>query len=201
MAEWFKGLGVFLQILFVVGCASSLIMLIQLILLIVGIEGADSSFDGIDGGVDDVINGEGVLDIFGLRILTIRNLFIFLSMFSWVTLLLHEWTSSYPISIIVGILVALVIVVAVSFIMKQALKLQDEGNVRIENAVGKKGTCYLTIPANKTGIGKVNVLVQDRLFEFDAYTTDNEPIPTGVEIEVIDILTNVLIVRKVKGEE
>ena len=202
MINWFNNLDVFYQVLFVLGCVSTVVMFIQLIMLIVGIEGADSSFDGIDdGGIDDIANDGGILDIFGLRVLTIRNLFIFLAMFSWVALLLNEWTNSYAISIIVGLLVAIVIVLVVSFIMKQGLKLQDEGNVKIENAIGKKGTCYLTIPSNKQGMGKVNVLVQDRLFEFDAYTDDKESIPTGCEIVVVDSLTNALIVRKVNNGE
>ena len=85
----------------------------------------------------------------------------------------------------------------VTYVMMQAMKLQNEGNIKLENSIGKKGIVYLTIPANKSGTGKVNVLVQERLCEFEAYTTESESIPTGSEIEVVDVLNNILIVRKV----
>lgn len=201
MADWFNNLSVFLQILFVLGCTSTVIMFIQLILLIVGFDGGDNSFDGdvdLDGPADDFINDGGFLDIFGLRILTVRNLFIFIAMFSWVTLLLYEWVELYWVAILVGFVFAFVVVVIVAYVMKQAMRLQDEGTVRIENAVGKRGSCYLTIPAKKSGLGKVNVLVQERLYEFEAYTDDDDQIPTGVEIVAVGTLGNALIVRRVK---
>lgn len=59
-------------------------------------------------------------------------------MFSWVALLLNEWTNSYAISIIVGLLVAIVIVLVVSFVMKQALKLQDEEMSKLKMQLEKK---------------------------------------------------------------
>ena len=113
MIGWFNDLDVFYQIVFVLGCASSVVMFIQLILLIIGIDGADGSFDGLDGmdgSIDDVINDGGLIDIFGLRLLTVRNIFIFLSMFCWSSLIIYEWSSSYPLSIIIAFLFATIIV-------------------------------------------------------------------------------------------
>jgi hypothetical protein len=45
---------------------------------------------------------------------------------------------------------------------------------------------YLTIPAERSGIGKVHVTVQERLIECPAITT-HAAIPTGTPVLVIDV--------------
>ena len=63
-------------------------------------------------------------------------------------------------------------------------------------AVGKEGEVYLTVPAKKQGMGKVNVLVGEALTEFDAVTDDREDIPTGETVVVREALASTLLVRR-----
>lgn len=202
MADWYNALPVFFQVMFIVACVSSLVMLIQLILLIIGF-GADTP--DFDGGVDvpddmvgdmDTINDEGVIDVFGLKILTIRNIFIFLSMSGWGMLSFYDLTGIIWLSIILGIIIGVAIVFLFSFAMKKAMLLQNEGNIDINNTVGKIGSVYLTIPGKKAGLGKVNVLVQERLQEFNAMTDDESDIKTGSEVTVVAVEVNYLIVKR-----
>ena len=53
--------------------------------------------------------------------------------------------------------------------------------------------------SNRTGFGKINVLIQERYAEYDAVTDSSEPIPTTAEIKVIGHTgANVLLVQKYK---
>lgn len=75
----------------------------------------------------------------------------------------------------------------VHWIMLQLQKLQDDGTVRIGRAVGKKGVVYLSVPANKSGAGKVHLNLQNRTVEYLAMTAE-ERIPTGAHVVVTEIL-------------
>lgn len=198
MINWFNNLSPFFQVVCIIAIAATVVMFIQLILLLVGFDN-DSAFGGdVPDDVPDVdvINNEGVLDIFGLKVLTIRNLFIFLAMAGWGMLVMYDLTGIIWLSVIVGILLGVGMAFLFAYAMKKAMKLQSSGNIDINNAVGQTGSVYLQIPANKSGFGKVNVLVQDRLQEFNAMTADAEIIPTGVEVTVVSIELNYLIVTK-----
>ncbi|OQA23767.1 MAG: hypothetical protein BWY59_02539 [Verrucomicrobia bacterium ADurb.Bin345] len=65
-------------------------------------------------------------------------------------------------------------------------KLQSGGGtLNLQNAVGREGTVYLTIPAN--GAGKVSVVVQNRLGEFEATSESGEELKTGTSIRVVGV--------------
>jgi hypothetical protein len=75
----------------------------------------------------------------------------------------------------------------VHWIMLQMHRLQDDGTVRINRAVGKKGVVYLSIPANKTGAGKVHLNLQNRTVEYLAMTAEDR-LPTGTPVVVTEII-------------
>jgi membrane protein implicated in regulation of membrane protease activity len=66
----------------------------------------------------------------------------------------------------------LVALFLVAWIMRSLSRLQAEGTVRMERAVGKTGTVYLTIPGNRAGLGKVQLNLQNRTVECLAVTPD-----------------------------
>ena len=76
----------------------------------------------------------------------------------------------------------------VGCMMSFLYKLHSDGTVRIEQALGKTGTVYLTIPPKMAGPGKVTLNVQDRTMEYLAVTTSGE-LPTGAKIVVVDIIS------------
>ncbi len=73
--------------------------------------------------------------------------------------------------------------------------LKHEGNVRIQNAIGQPGTVSLTVPADRTGVGKVNVAVQGRFLEYHA-VTDGEAIPRNVSVTVLGLAGSQLVVGR-----
>jgi hypothetical protein len=75
----------------------------------------------------------------------------------------------------------------VHFLMKTLYKMRSEGTAHIEYAVGKTGSVYLRIPANRGGAGKVSLTLQNRTMEYQAVTA-GDAIPTGASVVVIGVL-------------
>jgi membrane protein implicated in regulation of membrane protease activity len=75
----------------------------------------------------------------------------------------------------------------VAWIMRSLSRLQSEGTARIERAVGQSGTVYLTVPGNKTGLGKVQLNLQNRTVEYQA-VTPQQTLPTGTKIVVTAVV-------------
>ncbi len=66
-------------------------------------------------------------------------------------------------------------------------RLQADGTVRIDSAVGRTGSVYLRVPGNRAGAGKVTISVQGRSMEFQAMTSQ-AAIPTGNRVVVTGVL-------------
>ena len=97
------------------------------------------------------------------------------------------WTNmaSIGMAIISGFLALLV----VHWLVQGFRKLNHDGSLRIERALGKRGTVYLSIPPSNEGEGKIQLRMQNRIVELQAVTNQTEKLKTGSKIVVIDILT------------
>ena len=116
----------------------------------------------------------------------------FLAIGGWLTFLLF-----YPIgfwSLFPGIAGGVAAAFAVAAVFKAVGKMQNSGNIRLANTVGKSAEVYLTIPPLRSGNGKVNIYVQERYEEFDAVTDSAEPIKTGAKVKVVSTLNEGLVV-------
>lgn len=74
--------------------------------------------------------------------------------------------------------------------------LKQDNTMEIKHAIGKKAEVYLTIPANRSGTGKVHINLDGTLRELDAIS--DEEIKTGNIVEVCDVLDNSLLIVKNK---
>ncbi len=218
MAAWWNSLGLISQIFYCIAVPSTLVMLIQTIMLLVGL-GQDSDFsadgdvsdiadadvgdvpdaDSIDGvfGDNDVTETPDSFGLEGLRILTLRGIISFLVVFGWVGIVLTSAKVPLLITVPVAAICGFFMMVLLAFLMKLVLKLRSDGNIDIRNAIGTAGKVYLTIPARRSGEGKVQLMLQGAFVEQNAVTDDEEPIPTGSEIVVIGVSgATTLVVRK-----
>jgi membrane protein implicated in regulation of membrane protease activity len=75
----------------------------------------------------------------------------------------------------------------VATLMKMLYRLRADGTVRLDQAVGRTGTVYLRVPAEKTGPGKVTLNLQNRTVELEAFTAAHE-LPTGTPVRVVAVL-------------
>jgi hypothetical protein len=78
-------------------------------------------------------------------------------------------------------------------------KLNDSGTLVMQNAIGAVGDVYISIPAQKKGLGKVQGKVQGALRTLEAMTEETDDIKTGSLIEVMDVINDqILLVKKSK---
>jgi membrane protein implicated in regulation of membrane protease activity len=75
----------------------------------------------------------------------------------------------------------------VASLMKVLFRLRADGTVRLDQAVGRTGTVYLRVPAERTGPGKVTLNLQNRTVELEAFTAAQE-LPTGTPVRVVAVL-------------
>ncbi len=75
-------------------------------------------------------------------------------------------------------------------LMRNTSRLKHSGTLQMKNAINQIGETYLRIPAQRGGLGKVQVQVQGRYMELDAMTDDAADIATGRPIQVVNILNN-----------
>ena len=195
MLQWWQSLSAIEHGFAYIALPATIILVIQTLLLLFGLGGdgpeaaidTDADFDA-DGAPDFDQGDVAELSDAGLRIFTVRGFVAFFSVFGWGGLWLLR----------AGVHPAAASMIVIALILRAALRLQNDGTVELRNAIGCAGTVYLTIPANREEPGKVNVLVQERLGEFDAVTDENEAIPTGTEVLVTAVSgkTTLVVCRK-----
>ena len=218
MTEWWEALSSLGKVFACIAIPATLVLLIQTILSIIGLSGSDGDADVPDGGID--IDGDGIPDGFpdaapdgvfgsdvpddgdvpdsGFRLLSLRTIIAFLTIFGWVGLITLKQGLPTAWSLIIsfagGFVAMLLVALAVSWMMR----FQTDGTRNIGNALGKSGTVYLRIPANRDGNGKVNLMLQDTFVELDAVTDEENEIPSGREVVVIGLSGQSTLVVKSK---
>lgn len=186
IATWWAGLSLVMKVLWSVTLAASLIFIIQSILTFVGAD-ADSDFDtDIDTSMDgsDLSNIEG-----GANLYTFRNFVNFILGFGWSAILLQESIPSKALLILISAVIGIALVAAVMYLFKWLSGMQQSGNINLQkSAAGCEGKVYLTIPAARSGVGKVQITIAGAVREYDAVTEGEEDLKTGVQIRVVDAL-------------
>lgn len=198
---FWEGLTTLGKIYWIIAIPTSAIFIILFILMLVGADkdvvtdldiDADLDLDDVDGA--DISGHTGIGDYF----LSFKAIMSFLTMFSWSGIACLNSGLLPIITIIISVVAGGLMMTAVSTLLYYLTKLQHSGTMEFKNAIGQKGDVYITIPANKTAIGKVQVIVQGSLRTLDAVTEEAEPIKTNSKIEVINILEdNILLVKKI----
>ncbi len=193
MTEFWLSLSLLAKILFCTGLASTLVLLIQIILLIIGFSaGSLGDVDGFDtdGDVDlDDVGGDGI------GWFTVKGIVAFFALGSWTGFAMDVSGCHEALSISIAIVVGIISLIGVGLLYRALYKLQSNGLLNLENAVGKDAEVYLTIPASNGGVGKVTLTIQDRFIEAEARTNKDNPLPTGSMVKVVSVVNGILIVE------
>lgn len=191
IATWWAGLTVAMKILWGVTLAASLVFIIQTVLTFIG---ADVDAAGLDGADIDAPGGDiSDADLGGGgNLYTFRNLINFLLGFGWSVILLEDAIPALGLRLVVAVAVGVALVALVMWLFRLLGKMQQSGNIDVyKSAVGCEGTCYLTIPAGRSGEGKVQISIGGAVREYNAQTEDAEPIATGTPIKVVDVINGI----------
>ena len=184
-----------INLLFYTGIFSTVILIIQVILTLIGMGAespefdadTDTDFDGTDSDFD----GTAQFSIF-----TFKSLISLFSILSWTTLACRQGGINSSVSIIAGLTAGTITMYLVAKIFFELKKLKQDNTMEIKSAMGKTAKVYLTIPAQRSGTGKIHINFDGTLRELDAVS--DEEIKTDSIIEVCDILDNsVLVVKKI----
>ena len=175
-----------------IGCT---LLVVQVILQIVGL-GGDHDVDS--GHLDTDIHTEmdhpgdpahGTDGNLFFGILSFKALVAFAGIFGLTGLSLEESGLSAFNHMALAVLAGLLAMVLVAYMMRMLHRLSSSGTVVIQNALGHTGQVYLRIPGGGAGQGKVTIELQGRSVELLA-VTDGDPIPTGKQVKVVEILGN-----------
>ena len=199
IATWWADLSPVMKLLWGITLSASLIFIIQSIMTFVGAD-ADASTD-FDMDIDTSMDGTDLSNIEGgSNLYTFRNFVNFFLGFGWTAILLHGQVRSTALLVIISIIVGILLVAAVMYLFKWLNSMQQSGNINVyKAAVGCQGKCYLTIPGERAGEGKVQITIQGAVREYNA-VTDGDAIKTGTPIKVVETIdANTLLVEELNS--
>ena len=198
IATWWADLSPVMKLLWGVTLTATLIFVIQTVMTFLGADADGTDFDmDVDTSMDgsDLSNIEG-----GSNLYTFRNLVNFFLGFGWSAILLQPSVKSTALLILVSVLVGVALVVAVMYLFKWLSSMQQSGNINVyKSAVGCQGKCYLRIPGERAGEGKVQITIQGAVREYNA-VTDGDEIKTGASVKVLEAVdANTLLVEELNS--
>ncbi len=199
MFEWWQNLETVTQWFYGAAVFFSAIFLWQFISSLIGMSGAEDVNMDADVDVDvhadidlhagDIEAGsaaDAVETTAVFRMLSIRAVLAFLTLFFWAAAMHHDAGTSLTWAIAYGTFWGLGAFVVVALAMNLMRKLAETGNPRLQTCVGTRGTVYLDIPAD--GTGEARVTVSGVVSHVKARTDDGKPLKAGTQIQVVRTL-------------
>ena len=170
------------------------IFAIQFILTLVGFGHGGEDADG-DGIPDDLEGGDAsdighvdasqASDVLHVNFFSLKSIMAFIAFYGWGGLCFkHLGWGGFAIALLSGIIMMVIISVLIALL----LKMQQSGNITPKDYIGKSGSVYLSIPANRAPGGKATVKLDACTREIDAVA--DEPIPTGKTITIGQAIGN-----------
>jgi hypothetical protein len=193
ITEFWQSLLVIEKIYWCIAIPFSVIFIIQTVLTFFG-----GDMEGMEADGDSDVSVEGDTGI-EFQFITLKNLVAFFTIFGRAGVACLDGGLGIGKTVIISSISGLIMMSLMATIIYFMGKLTDSGTLSLKNAIGKVGSVYLTIPAKRSGLGKVQVKVQG-LQTLDAMTDFEEELKTGSVIEVVDILNNEILLVKLSGK-
>ncbi|MGQ1908282.1 hypothetical protein ACT3CE_00705 [Marinifilum sp. RC60d5] len=185
MSDWWSTMDLVEKIFWGISIPFSVLFLIQMVMTFIG-----GDLDDISADADTSVDGDIGIDF---QFLTLKNLIAFFTIFGWTGIICLHSGLGTVLSTFIASIAGLLMMVVMASILYFMGKLTEEGTLKLSNAIGKVGNVYLTIPAGRKGMGKVQIQVQG-LQTLEAITDAEKDIKTGAVVEVVDILNDQILV-------
>ena len=198
IATWWADLSPVMKLLWGVTLTATLIFIIQTVMTFLG---ADADSTDFDVDVDTSLDGSDLSNIdSGANLYTFRNFVNFFLGFGWTAIILQPSVKSTAVLVIIAVLVGIALVALVMYMFKWLYSMQQSGNINVyKSAVGCQGKCYLRIPGERAGEGKVQITIQGAVREYNA-VTDGDEIKTGASVKVVEAVDgNTLLVEELNS--
>ena len=198
IATWWADLSPVMKLLWGVTLTATLVFVIQTVMTFLG---ADADSTDFDVDVDTSMDGSDLSNIdSGANLYTFRNFVNFFLGFGWTAIILQPSVKSTAVLVIISVLVGIALVALVMYMFKWLYSMQQSGNINVyKSAVGCQGKCYLRIPGERGGEGKVQITIQGAVREYNA-VTDGDEIKTGASVKVLEAVDgNTLLVEELNS--
>ena len=198
IATWWADLSPVMKLLWGVTLTATLVFVIQTVMTFLG---ADADSTDFDMDVDTSMDGSDLSNIdSGANLYTFRNFVNFFLGFGWTAIILQPSVKSTAVLVIISVLVGIALVALVMYMFKWLYSMQQSGNINVyKAAVGCQGKCYLRIPGERAGEGKVQITIQGAVREYNA-VTDGDEIKTGASVKVLEAIDgNTLLVEELNS--
>jgi len=174
---WWGELATAHKVFYGIAIITSAVLVLQLILSFFGFDGdADTDFDAGDAGS----GGGGVFSV--------RTVTGFFTGFGWGGVAALESGLGLAAATLVALGCGGALMATILFLMRGIYAMRYEGTLDYRNAIGVAGSAYIPIPANMSGPGQIEVLVQGRLCVVRAFTRSANKIAARARVKVIDVL-------------
>ena len=156
----------------------------------------------IGGAVGDVAGDMFGADIgldadLSFKALTFQGISAFTMMFGLIGLAIMSSNNNSTLALLGGSVSGGGSMWLVAKVFQGFTKLQSAGNMRMDEAIGARGTVYLKIPSS--GTGQVSVTFQGNERTLEAVSNGDEEIQTGTYITVVDRIGTTLVVEPLTG--
>jgi hypothetical protein len=122
----------------------------------------------------------------GLNLLSLRAVAAGLCFFGLTGLAALEWGIPRVLALAAAVVAGLGAALGIAYVMRGMRRMESDGVLRVEGAVGHPATVYLSIPGGRGAPGKVHLFLQGRTVEMNAVSRD--PLPTGASVVVVDVV-------------
>ena len=201
MIDWWNSLTTLNQTFYVIAAFFSVIFIWQFISAMVGLAGGEADLDAdVDVGADADLGGDVDLDgleahsvgeaadsIAAFRVLSIRAVLAFCTLFAWAASLYLDVGKPVSTSLLYAILWGLAGGVIVTILVHWLRGLAETGNPQLSTCVGSRGMVYMDIPGG-AGQGKVRVPVSGVISMVRARAAGEGGLEAGTPIRVVRML-------------
>jgi|AntRauTorcE11897_2_1112592.scaffolds.fasta_scaffold29757_1 membrane-bound ClpP family serine protease len=171
--NWWDALNFDLQVFYGIAIIALAALCFQLVLtLIFGMD----DFDGADVADHDS----------GISIFSVRGITAFFTGFGWTGVICTKEGLSLPVTILIALAVGGGLMLFIYFMMRSFMRLQSNGVLDYQNAVGQTGTVYVTIQPDQQASGQVEIMIQNRLVTAEALYKGSEPIKPGTKVRIVE---------------
>ena len=141
------------------------VFILQFVLAVIGFGAEDLDFgDAIPDDIPDDIPDFDAGDVHGstsmFAVLSFRTVVAALAFFALAGLASLSGGLSEPLSLLIALAAGAGALYGVHYLMQALFRLRHDGSVRIDRTVGQRGTVYIPIPPNHTGMGKIQIRTQ-----------------------------------------
>lgn len=198
MQEWWINLAGATRVFYGMAAFFSVFFLWQIIAAFMGLSGDDADIAGDSGAdfsdadvPDDVDHSDVVESSQAFKVLSLRSIITFFTLFSWGSALYTADGMSVVKAMGIASIWGLIGMLAIAGIFYGMGKLTETGTKDIAACKGQTGTIYLDIPVN--GYGEIKTMINGVSEHVKARNITSDALPSGTQVRVVKVIDQSLV--------